>query len=88
MGKEFHSGDRISLADAARILKVRVQDLREAAKNQREISGFMPPKPFNDSYGRANFFWMGEFIEALEARGKQYPRPHGPEPSLPHGAGR
>lgn len=75
MGKEFHSGDRISLVDAARILKVRVQDLREAARQRNEINGFMPPEPFKDGFGRANFFWMGEFIEALEGWNKGFPGP-------------
>lgn len=79
MGKVFHSGDRISLVDAARILKVRVQDLREAARNRHEINGFLPPAPFNDALGRPNFFWMGEFIEALEVHSGRASRPSAAE---------
>lgn len=61
--------ERIGIAHAARMLNVRIVDLKEAVTLERPLQGdVMPPKPIG-RFGTSNqmLFWLGDVMDCSEA---------------------
>lgn len=60
--------ERIGVAHAARMLGVRISDLKEAVMREEPLQGkIMPPKPIG-RYAASNqmVFWLGEVMDCAE----------------------
>lgn len=59
---------RLGIANAARLLSVRVTELKEAVRKEQPINGVMPPRPIG-YLGKAAtemFFNAGELMDCAE----------------------
>jgi hypothetical protein len=63
---------RIGVANAARLLNVRVTDLKQAVREETPIHGVMPPKPvgYLGSGAKEMHFLAGDVMDCADAMAK------------------